>query len=189
MFQPVFLFYMSVLTEVELLVKWHLEKKPKMGVFDVYKLLYQGVFGVGHILSKGAQNYLLKEALELKDIGVEEPFTEPVSPDGEMVRVNLRPYLKHMLPLEKLFNAMVVSSVEGNPTIFLERWDAFVKLAGTRVLVFNFKEIDELNAKINREKPQPMHHSTEYREAYHPSYRVVKNRVLMDMGLSEVKSL
>ena len=180
---------MSVLNEVELLVRWHLGKKPKMEAFDVYKLLYQGVFGVGHILSEGAQNYLFREASELKDIGVEEPFTEPVSPDGEMVRVNLRPFLKAGLPLEMLFSAMLASNVEGNSTIFLERWDAFVKLVRTRVLVFSQKEIDELNEKINREKPQPMHHSTEYREAYHPSYRVVKNGVLIEMGLSEVKSL
>ena len=189
MLQSVFLFYMNVMDEVELLIKWHLEKKPKMGVFDVYKLLYQGVFGVGHILSEGAQHYLLKEASELKDIEFEEPFTEPVSPGGEMVRVNLRPFLKKGYPLKKLFDAMLASNVDGDSVVFLERWDAFVMLVRNRVLVFNQNEIDELNEKVNRKSPQPMHHSTEYREAYHPSYRVVKNRVLTDMGLSEVKSL
>ena len=78
-----------------------------MRATDFYKLLFQGVFGVGHIMGSAAWNWLRKETESVDLEGhPEEPLLEGVSADGSMVRVNLRPYLKRGLPLEDLFEAM-----------------------------------------------------------------------------------
>src|SRR3990170_2309710 len=89
------------------LIRMHEELRPLLRSVDVYKLLYQGIFGVGHILGEGAFERLEAETRGLKmDEHTEEPLVEPVSIDGSMVRVNLRPYIRQGLPLDELFSAM-----------------------------------------------------------------------------------
>lgn len=39
---------------MEAFILGHLERRPLMEAIDVYKLLYQAVFGVGHILGENA---------------------------------------------------------------------------------------------------------------------------------------
>jgi len=73
---------------VEALLMEHFERRPQMRATDVYKLLFQGVFGVGHILSEGARKRLEEEAesLNIEDHPA-EPLIERVSADGSMVRM------------------------------------------------------------------------------------------------------
>ena len=44
------------------LVGEHKAIRPEMRARDAYKLLYQGVFGVGHIMGSGAWDYLQSES-------------------------------------------------------------------------------------------------------------------------------
>lgn len=39
--------------------------------------------------------------------------------------------------------------------------------------------MDDINRNLDREKPQPMHHTQQYRVAYHPAYRVVRRREIL----------
>ncbi len=161
-------------------IRGHKGRRPAMRAADAYKLLYQGVFGVGHALGAGAWDRLVEEA---ERIGVrdhpEEPLSEDASPDGSTVRVNLRPYLRRGLPLESLFGAMRASAKEkGSPEEFISLWESFKELVYDGKLPFDQEEVDELDRGLNRESPQPKHHTRPYREAYHPSYRVVKRSFL-----------
>jgi hypothetical protein len=92
---------------VEALLKEHFDRRPLMRATDFYKLLYQGEFGVGHILGEGARKRLQEEAISI-DLAdhPDEPLVEAVSEDGSMVRVNLRPYLRQRLSLDRLYEAM-----------------------------------------------------------------------------------
>lgn len=151
-----------------------------MRATDVYKLLYQGVFGVGHLLGEGAQQRLEAEArtLRLND-QPEEPLIEEVSADSSMLRVNLRPYLRRRLPLKRLFSAMEESAHEkGNAEDFLEAWSIFKQLVGSGELRFNEEEIEELDRQLESGYCPPRHHSENYRIAYIPAYRVVKRSEL-----------
>ena len=165
---------------VEELIREHLERRPLMWAVDVYKLLYQGVFGVGHILGEHAWHRLKEEARALR-LGdqPEEPLMEAVSSDGAMVRVNLRPYLRRGFPLEKLFSAMKASSVEKRRVEeFIEVWRAFKEFVRTGRLVFDEGEIEALDREMRPGACPPRHHSEVYRRAYAPAYRVVKRGVL-----------
>ena len=74
------------------LILEHQNKYPKMEVQDVYKLLYQSVFGVKHLLKDTAMShlYLIEEfnSVESKN----EPLFENISLKNDVVRVNLKSF-------------------------------------------------------------------------------------------------
>ncbi len=162
------------------LIGSHKVARPEMRARDAYKLLYQGVFGVGHIMGPGAWDYLQKEAagLDLK-AQTNDPIFEDVAIDGSVVRVNLRPYIRNGYPLISLMEAMRLSDITGNPSVFLEEWDSFAELVWSGQIDFEHNEVDAINKALDRAKPQPMHHTPQYREAYHPAYRVVRRREIL----------
>ena len=162
------------------LIGEHKNARPEMRARDVYKLLYQGVFGVGHIMGPGAWDYLQKEAQEI-DLKAQpsDPLLETVSLDGSIVRVNLRPFLRASYPLNKLMEAMRSSDITGVPAVFVESWDAFAELVWSGQLDFEHNEVDTINRALDRAKPQPMHHTQPYRDAYYPAYRVVRRREIL----------
>lgn len=171
---------MGAREKVEALLKEHVERRPLMAATDVYKLLYQGVFGVGHILGEGARARLIDEAetISLED-HPEEPLVEAVSPDGSMVRVNLRPYLRKGLSLEGLYEAMLeTAEIEGDPAKFLEAWNVFKDHVKNGIISINKSDVEALDKEITDEGVRPHHHSEAYREAYYPAYRVVKRDAL-----------
>ena len=163
---------------VEEVIRRHLGRRPVMEATDVYKLLFQGVFGVGHIMGEEAWDRLREEAGRI-DLGDHpgEPLIEEVSADGFMVRVNLRPYLRRGLPLDKLYQAMKASGGHrGRREEFIRVWGIFKEMTYREALSFSdFKGFD---AAIEREGPRPRHHSQPYREAYYPAYRVVRREAL-----------
>jgi hypothetical protein len=162
------------------LVGEHKAARPEMRARDAYKLLYQGVFGVGHILGPSAWEYLQGEAagLDIETL-LGDSLMEDVSLDGGVVRVNLRPYLRSGYALAKLMEAMRSSEIAGNPAIFVQEWDAFAELVWSGQLDFEHNEVDDVNKALDRNRPQPMHHTQQYRNAYHPAYRVVRRREVL----------
>ena len=166
--------------KVEALLLEHRERRPLMRGTDYYKLLYQGVFGVGHIMGDGAWGWLTKEADGL-DLGAQpdEPLIEGVSADGAMVRVNLRPYVREGRSLEVLFEAMKTTAlVEGSPGEFMEAWDVFVGLVEEGLIEVDPGELTTLVDELRVEGVSTHHHSIEYREAYSPAYRVIRGGTL-----------
>lgn len=146
---------------------------------DVYKLLFQGVFGVAHIMGGEAINRLFEEAhrIDLEDHPW-EPLIEPANPKGSVIRVNLRPYLKGDGDLGLLFQAMLDSSnVEGNAEEFLTMWREFKRINIEQDLGFDEKSIKECDDRVAEEGIKPMHHSEAYRTAYYPAYRVVSTEI------------
>jgi hypothetical protein len=162
------------------LLLMHFRRRPLMRATDAYKLLYQGVFGVGHILGGNARLRLENEARSLNiEDHPEEPFIEVISPNGSMLRVNLRPYMRRGLPLDKLYSAMVeTAKMNGDSKEFLEEWETFKGLVASGTIEIDAKEFDGLDEELKRDGPRPHHHSGVYRDAYYPAYRVVRRDYL-----------
>ena len=161
--------------KIDQLILEHLERRPKARAQDIYKLLYQGVFGVGHIISNRAWGVLVEEAnrINLND-HPEDPLFELVSPDGYMIRVNLRQYLKEGNNLETLFDVMRESAEhKGDPEVFLDYWAEFKRMVAEGLISFSDDEIHALDEQIKTEGVKPRHHTEPYRVAYYPAYRVV----------------
>ena len=171
---------MAVREKVKALLLEHRERRPLMRGTDYYKLIYQGVFGVGHIMGVDAWGWLTREAEGLDlDAHPEEPLIEGISPDGSMVRVNLRPYMREGRSLEVLFEAMKATAlVEGTPETFMEAWDVFLGLVEEGLIEVDPVELSDLVEELRSEGVSPHHHSAEYREAYSPAYRVIRGETL-----------
>ncbi len=153
----------------------HVERYPQAQPRDVYKLIFQGVYGVGHIITGKAREYLMEEAgrIPLEDYP-DRPLIEPVSPDGAMVRVNLRPFLRMNLSLDRLFQVMTASAdVEGDDERFIELWRVFVGMVETGEITMELEGITGVQDSIDVKGIKPMHHTEPYRQAYYPAYRVV----------------
>lgn len=157
------------------LVAEHHGRRPLMRAADWYKLIYQGVFGVGHILGEGSYASLVEEAGRVRDLGPgDEPLLERVSCDGSMVRVNLRPYMRVGGSLGALHGAMKASSsLRGEPKAFIRLWRRFKAAAVELGLGLDEGEVCELDDLLAERGPVAMHHTEEYRDAYYPAYRVV----------------
>jgi len=162
------------------LVSEHHMRRPLMRAADWYKLLYQGVFGVGHIMGESSYIRLVEETGRVRDLGPQgEPLIERVSPDGAVVRVNLRPYARGGGSLEALHDAMLASSsVKGDPKQFIRLWRRFKRVAEELHLGVDEREMCDLDDLLADRGLVPMHHTPEYREAYYPAYRVVILREL-----------
>lgn len=169
--------------ELRNLIVEHVRRRPESEARDIYKLLYQGVFGVGHIISDRAWDVLVEEANRI-NLGehLEDPLLEPVSPDGEMVRVNLRQFVNLGGDLRVLYDVMMKSSEhKGDACLFLGYWSSFKEMVKRCEVEFSMGEIEALDELIRVEGVRPRHHTESYRAAYYPAYRVVLKAVFDEL--------
>ena len=167
---------------------------------DIYKLVYQGVFGPGHIISSAAaaRRALTGEiaALEVKgqkskvrrQEAVEE-LIEPIDPGGELVRVNLRPLVAAKCRMQiaeckmqnagGLAEALVESArrVKGDPEQMRRRLSAAVRWC-RKNLPSQVTELERITAEAREAGFPAFHHSPAYARAYQPAYRVIRRTCL-----------
>jgi len=159
-------------------VERHLKEKPDATAQDVYKLMYQGILGPGHMVSseQAALKYIREEIEALTPIEFAELAFEPISPDGTMLRVNLRPFIAEGGDPAKLARAFYLTAKEidadkrrGKFTLLWTELSR--KLAEDGKL--NTEAANSVTALASEHGWAAMHHSNKYREAYRPAYRVV----------------
>jgi hypothetical protein len=163
------------------LLSRHLQRYPSMELADVYKLLHQAAMGPGHALAdRGAARVLLeREASGLTDAGP-EVLADPISPDGRLARVHLRPYLAAGHDLGALADAFeATASATPGSRDKLERFCGCLgDLADARGIPFSRAEVTAYVAAIAAQDYPVVHHSQAYRTAYRPAYRVVALELL-----------
>lgn len=168
-----------MIQDVKPLILEHLNRRPMARAQDIYKLLFQGVFGVAHIVSDRAWDILVEEAgrINLQD-HAKDPLIESVSPDDSMVRVNLRQYINSGGYLETLYRVMRKSAEhKGDEQVFLDYWSQYKNMVAEGLVSGAQVEIDELDKLIRHEGVKPRHHTEPYRQAYYPAYRVVVMKI------------
>ena len=134
---------------------------------DAYKLIYQAACGPAHAVTDRtvALNWLKTEVLNLNE-PYPEPFFDPISPDGSLARVHLAPYLAAGGSMEDLVDTFIATSQALLPD--------YSKLEG--YLEDSLPIFPDLATLVKLLKPKgypALHHSSTYRAAYKPAYRVV----------------
>ena len=159
------------------LIEEHQSRYSHFEVQDAYKLIYQGVFGVAHILEnkEAAWQYLQRE-FESLEASEDEPLLENISLRGDVVRINLRPFKAANASLEKLFEVMVQSAgeIQSTEEEFSKQWNEFQTLVRNETLSFDINTLEEFDSEVRAAHFPPVHHSEGYEEANRPAYRVVK---------------
>ena len=153
----------------------HIQKYPKLQPRDIVKLALQSEYGNSHMISD--ENDMLER---LKD----EINSVPVREDEELfenigekyVRLNLASPEARELSPEIINKMFIISSKEKseNSYAFESKLICAANMANRGLLPCSAKEFGEyLEYYTKRHMGEAMSHSTLYREAYSPSYRVV----------------
>jgi len=141
------------------------KRYPLMNEDDIVKFAFQGMLGVGHLISsiEDAKNRLVAEMASLEPDD-SEPLIEKISTDW--VRLNLRPAKAKGMTADDIA-WYLVRSVEWGSLSFTRQnvYNFCVKLDGSDKM----KAAAE-NVLDNSWLPS---HSEQYRETYHPAYRVL----------------
>jgi hypothetical protein len=160
----------------EQVVSFHVEKYPVMEIEDLFKLAFQAAMGSEHAVSsrEAAGQWLERELSSLSKVQG-EPLSEPLSPDGLLVRVNIRALVERGGDTSGLVDAFVrtANEFEGSQERLERYWIIIEGMAAAGNIPF---EVDRLQAMWRKMKFQgfpAVHHSTTYRDQYHPAYRVV----------------
>ena len=141
---------------------------------DIYKLIYQAVFGPEHSVSnwRAAAARLYLEVLHLPAGPATDPLLEPLSP--LLCRVNLQPFVQQGRDVRRLWHILRQTLREYQPGTLadLERyWKLFrVTPWAQRYETAGLEQFWQRMATANF---APVHHSQSYTEANTPHYRVV----------------
>jgi hypothetical protein len=151
---------------------------------DVYKLIYQAVFGPEHSVTnrRAAAERLYLEVLHLPAGPATGPLLEPLSP--LLCRVNLQPFVQQGGDVRGLWRLLRQTLREYRPGTLadLERYWKFFRVTpwAQRYEAAYLEQFWQCMATANF---APVHHSQAYTEANAPRYRVVLRGLVEASGL------
>jgi hypothetical protein len=160
-------------------ISWHADRYGALKSRDLYKLLHQAVAGPGHAIRNPqmAQDWLNREWDSLGMPLEGELLLEPLSDDGHLVRLNLRPWRAAGRDRDAVLEAflrtaeLVAPPGDSIRARMEEIRSCHATLAGAAGLPPG--KFDAFLAEKAVEGYPAVHHSEEYSAAYAPAYRVV----------------
>lgn len=159
----------------------HFARTPLMQLQDVYKLIFQAALGSEHAVAEeqSARIWLAREISRM-GVGPDDPLLDRLSPDGRMLRVHLRPYIKSGKDLETLLHAFIRTANEWHGTTETLKMYAVEAISFLRSWTgsFSSKDFETFFASMESQGFPAAHHSGEYVHLYRPAYRVVSRQFL-----------
>ncbi len=166
---------------------------PEMRLQDVYKSFYQDRFGPGHMISDSAAVFLYLQQ-ELQQPDNPKVLYEPTGAKGRFYRVHLVCVQKGYIAAEELNSAFVQSANRAEPRrvcsdncnrrnadtlSWSEEWHRIVAAIENANLKLENYEADKqmIEEMLATKGDVAIHHSSAFREAYHPHYRIVKSDI------------
>lgn len=157
------------------LPKWKADKDIRID--DAYKWTYQATRGGEHAVpdTESARKWLVNEWNGLSD-KKSEPIWQPLCPDGDIGRLNLRPFKERNGDKEELLDAFLNSSRDyhSDGANFLAAWNEL----GKRLKMNSAGNLDhkswlDLDARMKVKNYPAIHHSDAYNKANAPAYRII----------------
>lgn len=175
---------MILLNDLKYIIERNVERYPKMQPQDVVKLVYQHVFGNGHMVSdrQTSLDFMKKEYETVKFAHEGEdwskvPFAEDIG--NWYTRVNLLA-VKDEEQLISLNDAFVASAELscGSQEYFLSRLYFLRELASYGLFEFDEEDMEAYLEQYEKDGYPMVSHSGRYKEFYDPAYRVVDARYI-----------
>jgi len=166
------------------LITAQLQRYPAMQIQDLYKLVYQAALGNEHLMTDSAMvhDYLIKE-LESIEASTAEPFWEEISPDGAVVRLNLRPFKARHGDHQALFQAMMQTARTFQKS--QEQLDRYLsdleQMAASGAISLDAEAMKAFFREMRDKSYPAVHHSAVYGEKYSPAYRVILKKFVPQM--------
>ena len=164
---------------------------PSMREQDVYKLLYQAARGPAHAAldQRLARLWMEREIVMLRAKQAlaplaGEPLLDEIDPHGQLVRVNLRPFLAAGGDAVSLADAFAQTAAEFSQSStrlneYLAAAGDVIREGATRL---DSAAFDAFAADQRAGSYPAVHHSPEYERAHIPAYRVVLKRLVPPTG-------
>lgn len=149
---------------------------PALQPQDLLKALHQSVFGCGHFIAdEAAAHTLLKQ-----ELGAPGPAAETELLDRDFCRIPLGYLQKHGLSPETLFRLFALSAEQavGSADLLQSKLTVLSELAEEGLLPFSADETHAAVAAWEQAGFPVCRHSAEFRSAYHPTYRVIRQEFL-----------
>lgn len=170
---------------LELVILEQLDLHRGYTAVDVYKLIYQAVFGVGHLLANEKEAYtLLREEFDdLSERLQGEKLLEVINAEGTVCRMNLRPYKATGGNLDRLFHALLLTrdAVTGTKMDFLCLWNEVKELTKRHSFPFSLTDMEKFESVFQKADLPVLHHSESYERFNRPSYRVIAVEYIEDL--------
>ncbi len=171
--------------QTRLLLLEHYRTHPKARVQDLLKLLYQSVFGCGHMLGDKTEGLTTLDA-ELQALAPSIHATNCLTDvGGGFSRLHLRAVQEHDLSPHTLYRLFELSALQpsGNMEEFLQKVYVLQELCRAGNLPFSAHEVEEFVRDWQNSGARPFSHSPDFKKAYHPAYRVVKTALCQFLPL------
>ena len=166
---------------IERILQAHLSRYPALQIQDLYKLLHQAALGSEHAVPDrtSVERWLTRELAEMGD-GITEPLLDPISHDGGIVRIHLRPYVAAGHDPVMLLDAFIRTANEHHGTfqVLVQYWQDAAAMDHFPALA-----MDEFFQDLKNKNFPAVHHSAEYERLYQPAYRVVSLALCPEMRL------
>jgi hypothetical protein len=156
--------------------KWTVDKNIR--IEDAYKHLYQATRGVEHATGNraSAEKWLEGEWRIMGSLQKGEALWEPLCKEGEIGRLNLRPFNARGGDIVHLLTAFLASAGEykGEPQEFTNVWaELGRRLKKKKIGKLDFKGWDRLDGEMRKKNYPPIHHSDIYNKTKKPAYRIL----------------
>ena len=177
--------------DVEGFVNRQMQAYPKSRLLDIYKSCFQDYMGAEHLVSDRQRvKAYLDEELNTTNLDDLMPwYYEPCGIDSNYYRVSIRGIKESLVSEDLLLNAFIRSAnTEKRPSVesWSKRWH---KIIGTinqmKLDLPNFQEDKQFIDSVLSVGKYAISHSPDYREAYHPHYRIVERSIFE----KEIKNL
>lgn len=159
----------------------HLARYPELQLQDCYKLLVQACLGSEHAVGDpaAAARWMERELATLGP-GPDEPLVDPITPDGRIVRIHLRPFVARKGDPARLVAAFVqtANDYRGSREALALAWEQVVALAESGALPFSAEAARDYGRKMAADAWPAVRHSKIFRERYQPAYRIVMREQL-----------
>ncbi len=148
-------------------------KYPHSEIRDMYKAIYQSVYGCGHLIAdvSAAADYIWEESRTSR---IDCDMTECL---GEYTRVYLGA-VREGLSVNTLASLLTLSAQVPLPADvgekMTEKLDVLCGMVSDGEINYDIKEVGEFVCGMKMRGYPMCHHSDKYREEYKPAYRLIK---------------
>ena len=164
-------------------VNSQMQTYPKSRLLDIYKSCFQDYMGAEHLVSDRARvKAYLDEELSSTSIESLMPwYYEPCGIDSNYYRVSIRTVKEGIVTEDMLLDAFIRSAnAKNRPSVesWRERWHKIIgTIDGMRLNLPHYDSDKQLIDSILNAGKYAISHSSDYREAYRPHYRIVERSI------------
>ena len=159
--------------ELEVVLKIHALRYPRMEPTDAVKLIYQNEFGGGHLI-RDEQACLRYLRAEYEQIEKDSDAARREYIGNGIYRVNLAALTE--TELEDLGRNFIASAAahQGDRDHFIQKLEILKALTADGVFPFSYSQLEEYLTAYAESGYPAVSHSPAYRSHYRPAYRIVK---------------